>query len=388
MTKYCTYITYNYKPNGTSFKNTANPTRKLLLSAFLTSGLAALYVPKQKHLAHGFWPHISLFSQQAAQPVLKEDETEKEVAPKFPLKDVWKDSKITLYQYQNCPFCSKVRAFLRAYDIPFEMIEVHPFTKKEISFSKYKKLPLVTIQQGDQEHQINDSSVIMSVMASYMIDNTNPIAETIANFPTTTEVNSKGKEVKVIRNKNYLFIDEHLLTPEKEKALLKESKWRNWCDDYFIHLISPNLYRTLGESYSAFEYHISLGPYYGTWEGFAAKYFGSAGMWLIGKLVKRKYGVSEDVRVDLYAACNKIVVSGLRNNKFLGGDEPNLADISLFGMLSVMEHQVVMADLSKNTKIMKWYNRTKRYINKNRIQDLRHDLKYEKAIENKTASTQ
>ena len=54
-----------------------------------------------------------------------------------------------MYQYMTCPFCSKTRAFLLAHDIPFESVEVHPIFKKEIKFSKYKKVPIVTIQQGE-----------------------------------------------------------------------------------------------------------------------------------------------------------------------------------------------------------------------------------------------
>lgn len=50
---------------------------------------------------------------------------------------------VTLYQYQNCPFCGKVRAFLDYYGVDYSIVEVNPLWKKEISFSKYKKVPFV-----------------------------------------------------------------------------------------------------------------------------------------------------------------------------------------------------------------------------------------------------
>lgn len=53
------------------------------------------------------------------------------------------DISITLYQYQNCPFCGKVRAFLNYYGIKYNTVEVSPLWKSELSFSKYKKVPLV-----------------------------------------------------------------------------------------------------------------------------------------------------------------------------------------------------------------------------------------------------
>ena len=50
---------------------------------------------------------------------------------------------VTLYQYQNCPFCGKVRAFLDYHGIKYDKVEVSPLWKGEISFSKYKKVPIV-----------------------------------------------------------------------------------------------------------------------------------------------------------------------------------------------------------------------------------------------------
>lgn len=375
--------------NGKNFNN-SSLSRRLIVSAVLTGGLVAATGFPQRHQAHGFWPkrlfgHEAPKTEEVTEPeqLLKVDDEKvdlMETAVHAPLKECWKDSKITLYQYQNCPFCSKVRSFLNAYDVPFEIVEVHPFSRKEISFSEYKKVPLVTIEQDGVVHQINDSSVIISAMASYMIDDTRPLADIVKNFAEVTETKLDGKEVKVIPNKNYLFIDEHLLTPVKERALKKETKWREWTDSYFIHLISPNLYRSLGESYNACSYHISLGQLNGTWAGVVGKYFGPFGMWMIGKAVKKKYNVSSDVRQDLYAACQRITM-GLGTKKFLGGDEPNLADISLYGIMSIMENQQVFADLEKNTKVMKWYKRTKRMVEKHNMQDLRSNLVYRRKVD-------
>ena len=55
---------------------------------------------------------------------------------------------IKLYQYQTCPFCSKTRFFLQAYNIPFEIVEVHPIFKKEIKFAESKKVPIVVIEKN------------------------------------------------------------------------------------------------------------------------------------------------------------------------------------------------------------------------------------------------
>ena len=59
------------------------------------------------------------------------------------LKQEYPKLSVTLYQYQNCPFCGKVRAFLEYYGIDYTIVEVSPIWKKEINFSAYKKVPLV-----------------------------------------------------------------------------------------------------------------------------------------------------------------------------------------------------------------------------------------------------
>ena len=57
--------------------------------------------------------------------------------------------KWTLYQYATCPFCNKVRAFLDFYDVDYEIVEVNPLLRKEIKFSDYRKVPILT--KGSQQ---------------------------------------------------------------------------------------------------------------------------------------------------------------------------------------------------------------------------------------------
>ena len=54
--------------------------------------------------------------------------------------------KLTLYQYQTCPFCCKVRAFLDYYGISYDLIEVNPVIRKEVKWSTYKKVPVIVAE--------------------------------------------------------------------------------------------------------------------------------------------------------------------------------------------------------------------------------------------------
>ena len=67
-------------------------------------------------------------------------------SPSIP-SDVCKESSyvpsLTLYQYQTCPFCCKTRAFLDYYGVSYEIVEVNPLFRREIKFSKYRKVPFI-----------------------------------------------------------------------------------------------------------------------------------------------------------------------------------------------------------------------------------------------------
>ena len=67
----------------------------------------------------------------------------------------------------------------------------------------------------------------------------------------------------------------------------EEIKWRKWADDWLVHLISPNVYRTPTEALTSFDYIVREGKF-GTFEGFFAKYVGAAAMWLISKRLKSR----------------------------------------------------------------------------------------------------
>ena len=68
-------------------------------------------------------------------------------------------------------------------------------------------------------------------------------------------------------------------------------------------------------------------------------YFGALVMWLIGKRLKRRHRLKEDVRQSLYDDCNTWTRNLKRKNtRFMGGNEtPNLADLAVFGCLSAIE---------------------------------------------------
>ncbi|XP_078107599.1 prostaglandin E synthase 2 isoform X2 [Sander vitreus] len=266
--------------------------------------------------------------------------------------------KLTLYQYKTCPFCSKVRAFLDYHGLPYEIVEVNPVMRKEIKWSVYRKVPILMV---DGDVQLNDSSVIISSIQTYLINKERSLSEILHCYPEMKSVNERGKEVTEYSNKYWVMLGETEITDiYPEKGMQKEEmKWRQWADDWLVHLISPNVYRTTGEALASFDYIVREGKF-GTFEGFFAKYVGAAAMFLIAKRLKSRHNLQDDVRQDLYNAVNDWVAAIGKKRKFMGGDQPNLADLAVFGVLRVMEGLQAFDDMMDNTKVKYWYRRMER----------------------------
>ncbi|CAA2989554.1 GDSL esterase lipase EXL3-like [Olea europaea subsp. europaea] len=130
-----------------------------------------------------------------------------EVHAKEHVQSKFRPNDVVLYQYEACPFCNKVKAFLDYYDIPYKVVEVNPISKKEIKWSDYKKVPILMVD-GDQ-----------------MVDSSDII----------------DKLTKKIHPDVQLEDDE-------------EKKWRGWVDNHLVHILSPNIYRSTSEALESFEY--------------------------------------------------------------------------------------------------------------------------------------
>jgi len=263
--------------------------------------------------------------------------------------------KLTLYQYKTCPFCSKVRAFLDYHGFDYEIVEVNPVMRQEIKWSTYRKVPILMV---DGELQLNDSSVIISSLKTFLVSKDKKVNDILVCYPAMKAVNDSGKEVTEYSNKYWLMLDtEETSQMYPEKGSQKEEmKWRQWADDWLVHLISPNVYRTVGESLASFDYIVREGKF-STFEGFFAKYVGAAAMFVIAKRLKSRHNLQEDVRQDLYKAVNDWVAAIGKKRKFMGGEKPNLADLAVYGVLRVMEGLEAFDDMMKNTKVKYWYKR-------------------------------
>ena len=107
---------------------------------------------------------------------------------------------LTLYQYQTCPFCSKVRAFLDYYGLEYTKVEVNPLFKNEVKSTTNKKVPFVVA--GATE--VADSSLIVSVLQSCRVG-TGTVEDTLTLYPEIAFTDKKGRDQVERANKYFIM---------------------------------------------------------------------------------------------------------------------------------------------------------------------------------------
>jgi len=276
--------------------------------------------------------------------------------------------KLTIYQYQTCPFCCKTRAFLDYHGFSYDVVEVNSVTKKQLKWSDYRKVPILMVegQEGEEGIALRDSTVIISILESYLQDKTVNIEKINSYFPCIEE--KTGKKIKYeFPNKYFVMYQEKADLDSTAKQRQEEREWREWTDAHMVHMLSPNAYRTIKESFQSFQYFSEVGEWEKNFSYLERKvviYAGATVMYILGKVLKKRYSLKEDVRESLYDACNEWVDAVGRNRPFMGGDQPNLADLSVYGVLNSIEGCDAFQDALINSRIKPWYNRTKQAVSK------------------------
>merc|ERR1712080_616624 len=98
----------------------------------------------------------------------------------------------------------------------------NPLSRKEIKFSDYRKVPFVR----SAGQQINDSSLIISVLRSHMLGK-GDVSTLLTYYPFLEDNDMKGAG----QHQNLYFLMYHGIdgfTDEQTAALQEERKWRMW----------------------------------------------------------------------------------------------------------------------------------------------------------------
>jgi len=256
----------------------------------------------------------------------------------------------------SSPFCCKVRAFLNYNRIPYDIVEVNSVLHTETKWSFYDRVPIVVVE--NESLQLNDSSLIVSAIESYLREPTKTFKNIMKLYQSIVEKDPKGKlnfsypnryeivEAPIVNRLELTAkLDEQpqiqtqsffarffwrskptapTVQPKQQKRSLEENQlerqWREWVDNKFIHVLSPNIYWTLRQSLDTFRWFSKAGewedifPWYQRW---FIVYAGAIVMRLVAIRLKKKYQLNDDVRLSLYE-CGDEWANAVGDKDFLG----------------------------------------------------------------------
>lgn len=230
-----------------------------------------------------------------------------------PPPSVLADRALTLYQYEICPFCNKVKSVLDYFDVPYSTIDVNPLTKSELKFSAdYKKVPVLTASPG---LQLNDSADILTFVLAEL--------RTAGALPERAAFDS----------------------PEA-------TRWAAWVDKELAVYIYPNITRSYSESFEAFGY-IEQVPHFTLLDKLSNRYLGALAMVFAQGKIKKKYNIVDE-RAEMLGKLRQWS-EAVGQQPFHGGNQPNLADLCVFGCLRGISGTSTYAQIMDESDIKAWY---------------------------------
>lgn len=222
---------------------------------------------------------------------------------------------ITLYQFQACPFCSKVRALLNFSKTPYEVVEVSPRGMKELEgITEHKKVPV--LKDGDKV--IVESATIIEY-----------INEHYAKLPITEE----------------------------------DKKWTDWLDNKMVHKLPPLIHPNFKTSYKNFKKIYTTGGF----KGFIVPLVGAMIMPKVARKMKQKHNIKNPEK-EYLEGIDYWVDEGLKGKTFYGGEEASFVDCSVFGVLR-SGHQLGIIKLAKDhhKDFAVWYDKCYSLMSEDRI---------------------
>lgn len=226
----------------------------------------------------------------------------------------------TLYQYEACPFCWKVRSLLKYKKIDYQTVEVHPLNKKEIGFStEYKKVPILVDRNGTQ---VNDSGRIMRYL------------------------DSQYSEREVFEKEGH--------------AKEREEKWLQWADATLVRSLPPLIYGTYSESLKSFGYITKVSKF--SWfQKLLVRFSGAVVMKMVAKKSSKEQGIT-DPRAH-FINCLKTFENELGTKPYFGKSKPNGVDIACFGILQSIESLDAFNYVKDQRIVYDWFLRLKEQLN-------------------------
>lgn len=96
------------------------------------------------------------------------------------------------------------------YGLSYDIVEVNPVLRKEIGWSSYKKVPILLTKLEEGYQPLNDSSMIISLVASHLYDPSYKVEDLAVYYPNYGMYDEEGNFKFEIINKYFLMFNKQL----------------------------------------------------------------------------------------------------------------------------------------------------------------------------------
>ena len=221
-------------------------------------------------------------------------------------------TSLTLFQYEICPFCSKIKGLLDFNRIPYRTVEVNPLTKAELRKAEFRqmKVPFAVFPEGSK---ISDSPVIIQ------------------------ELYNRG------------------LFGARGPNNIEWQRWETFADKKLAVLLFPNITRNLPEGWQAFSY-IQDAPNLTLVDKALNRVLGTFAMVAANPRLKRKYNIADERSA--LAQVLQEWTGAMQGEVFHGGRAPDNIDAMIFGVLRAVDgldaHRWILANVDPRLSV--WYS--------------------------------
>lgn len=222
------------------------------------------------------------------------------------------DGLPTIYSFQSCPFCFKIRALLGSRGIRYADVEVEPMKKAELDWSEWSAVPVFVDSDGTAMNESND----------------------ILHYIDSQHGN--------------------LFPRAGEDA--EQDRWMEFSNQVLGKSIVAVIYRTFGSSFRALEYVNGI-ENFSRRDKLVNKYLGGFVMKMVGRSRAKMF--DEPPRQNLKTQLDHLS-TGL-NGDFFGGESPNGADFANYGILRSMQGLEGFDILESHPTAYPWYSRVQMF---------------------------
>ena len=232
---------------------------------------------------------------------------------------------VTLYQFELCPYCHKVKAAMEAKGIPFTKVEVNPMNKKELPplpDGAPRKVPVIRTN-GDT---ICDSTNIVAYLEAH---------------------DSSGLR----------------LTPSDPELQAKSALVERWVNDDLSYVLPTVIYGTWGEALKAAQV-VAKTSNFGFFQNAMVRAGGSLIMHQVAKRIVAKR--SGGTPAAMLAAEMDKFEAWLGDRDFVCGSELSVGDVAAHGCLTCIQDFPAFATIMTRPRVAAWFKRVQAIRERNR----------------------